>query len=100
MSKKIYFQYTPPAKTAWDELPMSEKADIMKSCIRNGIISPLDKDGVIKPLIYPNGRIVDISGKSANDTEFKLIKRAKYNNVFYDPASMVEYNWQIANGLQ
>ena len=61
---------------------------------------PVDKDGVIKPLIYPNGRIVDISGKSAKDTEFKLIKRAKYNNVFYDPASMVEYNWQIANGLQ
>ena len=42
MSKKIYFQYTPPAKTTWDELPMSEKADIMKSCIRNGIISPQD----------------------------------------------------------
>lgn len=42
MSKKMYFQYTPPPKTAWDDLPMSEKADIMKSCVRNGIISPQD----------------------------------------------------------
>ena len=42
MSKKIYFQYTPPPKTAWDELPMNEKADIMKSCVRNGIISLQD----------------------------------------------------------
>lgn len=42
MSKKTYFQYTLPPKTAWDELPMSEKTDIMKSCVRNGIISLQD----------------------------------------------------------
>lgn len=42
MSKKTYFQYTPPVKTAWDDLPINEKADIMKSCVRNGIISPRD----------------------------------------------------------
>ena len=42
MSKKTYFQYTPPVKTAWDDLPINEKADIMKSCVRNRIISPQD----------------------------------------------------------
>lgn len=42
MSKKTYFQYTPPTKTSWDELPMNEKTDIIKSCVRNGIISLQD----------------------------------------------------------
>ena len=42
MSKKTHFQYNPPPKTAWDDLPMNEKADIIKSYVRNGIISLQD----------------------------------------------------------
>lgn len=28
------------------------------------------------------------------------IKRAKYNNVFYEPATYAEHNWKHANGIE
>lgn len=70
MGKKTYFQYTPPPKTAWDELPMREKTDIMKACVRNGIISPHDIRTAYNN--YAAGRnILDgIPDYQANATEF------------------------------
>lgn len=70
MSKKIYFKYTPPSKTAWDELPMSEKADIMKSCVRNGIISL--QDAMTAYNNYAAGRNIleGIPDYKTNATEF------------------------------
>jgi hypothetical protein len=53
--------------------------------------------GKVQPYVYPNGRIVDWD-KAAEELE--LIRRAKYNNVFYDPASYVESDWQVANGIK
>lgn len=54
-------------------------------------------NGKVQPYVYPNGRIVDWD-KAAEELE--LIRRAKYNNVFYDPASYVESDWQVANGVK
>lgn len=53
-------------------------------------------NGIVKQYAYPNGRVVD--WKDAQK-ELDLIKRAKYNNFFYDPATYAEYNWQVANGI-
>ena len=36
------FQYTPESQTEWDRLPMSEKADMIKVCVRNGILDLQD----------------------------------------------------------
>lgn len=46
----------------------------------------------MEPCVYFNGRVVDWD-KAAE--ELALIKRAKYNKVFYDPASHVEVNWRF-----
>jgi len=50
MSKKIYFQYTPPAKIAWDELPVSEKElqeirNMLKKYIRENSSVAKSSDG-------------------------------------------------------
>lgn len=70
MSKKIYFQYTPPAKTAWDEQPMSEKADIMKSCIRNGIIGLQDARTAYNNYAAGRNILEGIPDYKANAIEF------------------------------
>jgi len=41
---------------------------------------------------YPNGRVVDDIKKAAK--EIGNIQNTPYNNVFYDPASWVEFNWR------
>lgn len=56
-------------------------------------------NGTVKPFVYPNGREVDLS-KAKIDHELGLIKKAKYNNVFYDPATRAEYNWRMKNGIK
>lgn len=50
-------------------------------------------EGTVKPYIYPNGREVRFDYNSIMN-ELKAIQRAKYNNVFYDPTSHVEFNWR------
>ena len=64
----------------------------MKSAFIHDITS-----GKVQPYVYPNGRIVDWSKEAK---ELELIRKAKYNNVFYDPASYAESDWQIANGVK
>lgn len=49
--------------------------------------------------VYPNGREVDL-GLDGLMHEFDYLNRANYNKVFYDPASMVESEWQIANRVK
>lgn len=60
----------------------------------------IQSNGEIAPLIYPNGREVDIFSTDNKKNEWDLLQRAKYNNVFYDPASMVESNWKKINGFE
>lgn len=55
--------------------------------------------GAVKQYVYPNGRAVDWDTNSI-EKELDLIKRAKYNNVFYDPATWAEYNWKMTNGIK
>ena len=50
-------------------------------------------NSVPNPYIYPNGRVVDFT-PSKIQKEMNLLNRAKYNKVFYDPASHVEFNWR------
>lgn len=50
-------------------------------------------NSVPKPYVYPNGRVVDFT-PSKIQKEMNLLNRAKYNKVFYDPASHVESNWR------
>lgn len=42
--------------------------------------------------VYPNGRVVDDIARAPQ--ELRNILRMPYNNVFYDPASWVEFNWR------
>lgn len=42
MQKYSGYQYTPAPQTEWDKLPMSEKIDIIKVCVHNGITSLQD----------------------------------------------------------
>lgn len=51
-------------------------------------------EGVVLPLVYPNGRNVDISGYSGMTKERKLLERMPYNKVFYDPATFFEKEWK------
>lgn len=53
----------------------------------------------IRPYIYPNGREVDLTPKKIK-RELNLIQKAKYNNVFYDPATYAEFNWKNSIGLK
>ena len=47
--------------------------------------------------VSPNGRMVDWDKVGE---ELELIRKAKYNKVFYDPASYAESNWQVTNGVK
>lgn len=73
--------------------------------MKSGKISDI-MNGTVKPFVYPNGREVDLSkakidlSKAKIDHELDLIKKAKYNNVFYDPATWAEYNWRMKNGIK
>lgn len=60
---------------------------------------PFNSYGEVAPLIYPNGREVDIFSTENRKRTLELLLRAKYNNVFYDPATMVESEWKVSNGL-
>lgn len=42
MQKYSGYQYTPAPQTEWDKLPMSEKTDVIKVCVHNGITSLQD----------------------------------------------------------
>ncbi|MBR3454893.1 MAG: hypothetical protein IKH26_06190 [Bacteroidaceae bacterium] len=53
--------------------------------------------GKVTQYVYPNGRVVDWSKAGE---ELDLLKRAKYNHVFYDPASHAEMDWRTSNGLK
>lgn len=70
MGKKIYFQYTPPPKTAWDELPMIEKTDIIKSCVRNGIMSLQNVRTAYNNYVAGRNILEGIPDYQANATEF------------------------------
>lgn len=75
--------------------PLSEYYKAIKEL--QAIANPTIKDILNNNLhdyIYPNGRVVNWS--DANK-ELELINRAKYNKVFYDPATYAEYNWRIRN---
>ena len=54
-------------------------------------------NGKVTQYVYPNGRVVDWSKAGE---ELELLKRAKYNHVFYDPASHAEMDWRTLNGLK
>lgn len=72
--------------------PIEEMNNAIKNLEEMNNATILDiTNGSILPYTYPNGRVVDWT-KAAKELE--LIKRAKYNNVFYDPASTVEFDWQ------
>ena len=58
-----------------------------------------DQVGVAKQYVYPNGRAVGWNINGIN-WQLKNLKQLPYNNVFYDPASPVEYNWRHAIGLE
>lgn len=55
---------------------------------------PISKLNSVEPVeyTYPNGRVVDDIQRAA--TEIRNIERTPYNNVFYDPATWAEFNWQ------
>lgn len=78
--------------------PVSEMQNAVRQleAMQNASISDIEA-GRVQPYVYPNGRVVDWD-KVAE--ELALIKRAKYNKVFYDPASYVESDWQVANGVK
>lgn len=78
--------------------PLLERDKAIKQlgAMRNAYVLDI-MSGKVQPYVYPNGRIVDWD-KAAEELE--LIQRAKYNNVFYDPASHVESEWQAANGVR
>ena len=54
-------------------------------------------DGKIMQYVYPKGRVVEWSNV---EKELNLLKRARYNKIFYDPASYVESNWKSINGVE
>lgn len=58
-----------------------------------------DQVGVAKQYVYPNGRTVGW-GINGINWQLKNLKQLPYNNVFYDPASPVEFNWRHAMGLE
>lgn len=79
-----------------ENLPNKFKAHIDK--IMNTKISDYS-DYSSLDFIYPNGRIVKPSSTAVSE-EMRLLNSMPYNKVFYDPASHVEYNWAIKNGLK
>lgn len=80
--------------------PISEYQRAIDS-LNKMLHAPIDDvtNGVVKHYVYPNGRAVDWD-KNSIEEELELIKRAKYNNVFYDPATWAEHNWKMANGIK
>lgn len=78
--------------------PMSEMQNAIKQlrAMQNANIQDI-MAGKVQPYVYPNGRVVDWDKVGE---ELELINRAKYNKVFYDPASHVESDWQVANGVK
>ena len=58
-----------------------------------------DQAGVAKQYVYPNGRAVGWDTNGIN-WQLKGLEQLPYNNVFYDPASPVEFNWRQAIGLE
>lgn len=58
-----------------------------------------DQVGAAKQYVYPNGRAVDWSINGINN-QLTMLRQLPYNNVFYDPASHVEFNWRHATGLK
>lgn len=72
--------------------PIEEMSNAVKKLEEMSNATILDiTNGSILPYTYPNGRVVDWT-KAAKELE--LVKKAKYSNVFYDPASTVEFDWQ------
>lgn len=49
--------------------------------------------GVAEQYVYPNGRAVGWNINGINN-ELTMLRQLPYNNVFYDPASHVEFNWR------
>ncbi len=74
-----------------------EKALISLDKMLNATPSSI-MEGTVKPYTYPNGREVGFDYNSIMN-ELKAIQQAKYNNVFYDPASHVEFNWREQMGI-
>ena len=60
---------------------------------------PFDENGIILPLIYPNGREAIISSPSKWQKEERLLN-TPYNKVFYDPASTVESDWRNSTSIK
>jgi len=61
--------------------------------LQNGSIEALmNTDLDLYKYVYPNSRVIDDIRKA--DRELTILNSQKYNNVFYDPASNVELNWQ------
>lgn len=61
--------------------------------LQNGSIEDLmNTDLDLYKYVYPNSRVIDDIRKA--DRELTILNSQKYNNVFYDPASNVELNWQ------
>lgn len=80
--------------------PISEYSNAIN--VLNRMINPNIQDildGTVKPYVYPNGREIDFIPRKIKK-ELDLIQRAKYNNVFYDPATWAEFNWKHKIGLE
>ena len=80
--------------------PIGEYQNAINSL--NSMLNPSIQDimnGTVKPYVYPNGREVDFTTDHIKK-ELELIQKAKYNNVFYDPATWAEFNWKKRLGLE
>ncbi len=80
--------------------PIGEYQNALNSL--NSMINPTIQDimnGTVKQYIYPNGREVEFTPDKVSK-ELRLLQRAKYNNVFYDPATWAEFNWRHNIGLE
>ena len=79
--------------------PISERENAINTLerMKKANISDIT-NGNMTQYVYPNGREIGWTPSEINE-EMGLIKKAKYNNVFYDPASWAEFNWKMKNGI-
>lgn len=91
MQKYSGYQYTPAPQTEWDKLPMSEKTDIIKVCVPNGITSLQDIRTAYNN--YKGGRnifegISDHSQKASEFGHFLATGRHVYDGTHEDTQKM------------